>query len=133
MERHFFKMSDPVYVEKKRAEWRESYHKRKAKLVNHPYRRIRIGNIAEMLKRRGINMANKEAHHWNYNKPHSVIIMPKTIHSRLHHYLKVNYEDKYLYTLDGRRLETAEESLKYYEEVLLKYYNIYAKMDLVEL
>ena len=133
MERRLRNMSDPIFVEKQRAIWRVAFHKRKAKLGNHPYRRIRFGNISKMLKRKGFNMTNKDAHHWNYNQPHSVIIMPKTIHRRLHHYLKVNYEDKYLYTLDGRRLETAEESLKYYEEVLIKYYNLYAQMDLVEL
>ncbi len=79
------------------------------------------GNISKKLRVLGYNTKNKEAHHWNYNKPLSVLLLSRRAHKRLHLHLKVNDEDKYCYTEHGERLDTEEKAIKYFRAVLEGY------------
>lgn len=90
-------------------------------------------NITSKLKKLGIETNGKEAHHWNYNKPLSIILLSRKAHHRIHKKLVVNYNDKYLYTLDGVRLDTKEKTQEYYENVFSKYTDINECIDFVEL
>lgn len=62
------------------------------------------GNTSRDLRALGIDTNGKEAHHWNYNEPKSVLLMSRKAHRRLHRYIVVNSEDKFCYTLEGENL-----------------------------
>ncbi len=119
------KSKDESWMEKERERGREKYRRlgyKDRSLNNRTKRDFHAsGSVRLGLKNLGINREGKEAHHWNYNKPRSIILLSPKAHHRLHKYVKANREDKYLYTLDGLRLDTEEKTLKYYNEVLSKY------------
>lgn len=75
-------------------------------------------NINRKLKPLGLYVRGKEAHHWNYNFPRSVILLSRKAHHRIHTMLTVNYEDKYCYTLDGKRIETEEQAKSIFSNIL---------------
>ena len=74
-----------------------------------------------MLRNEGIQMEGKEAHHWNYNKPYSIFILSRSAHHRLHNHIVVNYDDKYVYTKDGVRLESEQQAADYFATILSTY------------
>lgn len=90
------------------------------------------GNINRTLRRMGIDMDGKEAHHWNYNHPLSVFILSKSTHKRLHRHLIVNRKDKYLYTEDNVRIDTSEQASVIFNDILAKL-GIEENLQLVEL
>lgn len=118
MKLYEIKSQDPAWVEKERARGREKYkrlgyHSGKTKALC-PY----TANVSRMLSRRGYNTKEMEAHHWNYNLPRSVFLIPRKIHCLLHKYMRVDYNDKYCYTKDGVRLETCQQAEDYFNSVL---------------
>lgn len=118
------KAKDESWLAKERTRGREKYHRLnyKEKEFHHKTRRdFHPTNDRRALKARGYNVEGKEAHHWNYNEPRSVILLSPKAHHRIHKYITVSRDDKYCYTLDGLRLDTEEKTLKYYDEVLSKY------------
>lgn len=86
--------------------------------------------LAKRLRSIGIITKGKEAHHWNYNYPRSVILLSKRAHHRLHTMLTVNYEDKYCYTLDGKRIETEEQAKSIFGAILSKF-GIYETIEVL--
>lgn len=116
--RYDVKVLDSAWVEKERARGREKYkrlgyHSGKTKALC-PY----AANVARMLKRRGYDTRDMEAHHWNYNMPRSVFLIQRRIHCLLHKYMTVDYNDKYCYTIDGIRLETSQQAEDYFNSIL---------------
>ena len=89
-------------------------------------------NVKRMIKSRGIDCENKEAHHWNYNAPRSIILLSRKAHRRIHNYIKINRDDKYIYTLDGLKLDTKDKTKEYYESVLSKYNDIDDKIEFID-
>lgn len=77
-----------------------------------------MANISRELKKLGYDTKGKEAHHWNYNEPFSVFLISRKAHRTIHQYLTVNRDDKYCYTLEGKRLESAEEAKQYFTSIL---------------
>lgn len=89
------------------------------------------GNTSRDLRALGIDTNGKEAHHWNYNEPKSVLLMSRKAHRRLHRYIVVNSEDKFCYTLEGEKLDTLEKSIEYYRSILAKYNDIDTNFEII--
>ena len=77
-------------------------------------------NIARRLRSRGYDTKGKEAHHWNYNLPKSIFLLPKRAHRAIHKYIKVNYHDKYCYTLDGEKIDSEGKAISLFSSYLKK-------------
>lgn len=114
------KSKDSEWMEKERARGREKYKRlgysgrfRSTLIFN-----SKLKNISSRLRSRGYETEGKEAHHWNYNKIYSVFLMSRRAHHRVHLHMTVNYDDKYCYTDDGVRLETAEQAKVYFETII---------------
>lgn len=133
LNRYNIKRLDPQWVKSERKRGCEKY---KRLGYNNKYFRIRDlygeGNINRNLRRMGIDMDSKEAHHWNYNYPFSVFILSKSAHRRLHRHLIVNRQDKYIYTKDHVRIETTEQAFEIFTDILSKL-GIEEKLTLVEM
>lgn len=114
------KSADESWMEKERARGREKFHRLGYKGKFKSVREIcpRNGGITRMLRSRGYNTSGKEAHHWNYNLPYSVFLLSRRAHRRIHHALVVNREDKFCYTKNGVKIETAEQAKTIYDAIL---------------
>ena len=128
------KSKDESWVEKERNRGREKYHRLNYK--NKQFKKTKkdfsgINNTRRSLKYRNYSIDGKEAHHWNYNKPRSIILLSPKAHHRIHKYVKANREDKYLYTLDGLRLDTEEKTLKFYKEILSQYNDLNERLEII--
>lgn len=115
------KSQDEAWLEKERARGREKFHRLGYKAAN--FKKTKemcpgAANINRKLKQLGLYIRGKEAHHWNYNFPRSVILLSRKAHHRIHTMLTVNYEDKYCYTLDGKRIETEEQAKSIFSNIL---------------
>ena len=114
------KRKDPAYVDEQKRKSREKYRRNKELGRVKPSNTPNGMNVARQLKRRGYDMANKEAHHWNYNLPKSVFIMSRRAHEAIHRYMYIDYETNLSYTKDGVLLETQEMAKDFFESVLKK-------------
>ena len=126
---------DASWVEKERARGREKYHRLgyKDKDWNNKTRRdFKVsGNIHRYLEKKGIDMEGKDAHHWNYNKPRSVILLSPLAHHRIHKFVRASREDKFLYTLNGDKLDTEEKTLAYYKEIFSQYDDLNENLEII--
>lgn len=128
------KSKDESWMEKERERAREKF--RRLNYKNKPFKNTKkdfngINNTRRSLKSRDYSIDGKEAHHWNYNEPRSVILLSPKAHHRIHKYITVSRDDKYCYTLDGLRLDTEEKTLKYYNEVLSKYEDLKEDLKII--
>jgi hypothetical protein len=122
-------------MEKERARGREKYHRLGYKDRDWANKTRRdfcgIDNVSRSLKVRGYDTSGKEAHHWNYNKPRSVILLSPLAHHRIHQYIKASRSDKYIYTLDGECLDTEEKTISYYKKVLSQYADLNENLEII--
>lgn len=128
------KSQDETWLEKERARGRAKYSR--LGYVN-SFNKTRAlcpdeANITKRLRRLGLWVKGKEAHHWNYNFPRSIILLSRKAHHRIHTMLRVNYEDKYCYTLDGQRIET-EEQAKSISSNILAGFGIYEPIEVLNI
>lgn len=112
--------SDEKWVKKERERNREKFKRLGYKGA---FRHIRSicpleANIARKLRARGYDTNGKEAHHWNYNLPYSIFLLTRKAHKCIHQYIKVNYSNKYCYTLDGIKIDTEEKAVSIFSSVL---------------
>lgn len=105
--------NDPLYREHLLQKGRE-----RAKILK------QNGNAHRDLLKQGIDISGKEAHHWNYNYPKSIIPLSRKNHYLIHRYIKREKESKVFYTLDGICLDTKEKTIEYYREIINKYSDI---------
>ena len=131
------KTKDESWVEKERARGREKYRRldyAHRQFSNRTRKELNCleGNTARTLKKKGFDLDEREAHHWNYNEPRSVIILSRKAHHRLHKYLVVNREDKHLYTKDGVKLDSREKTLQYYADVLSNYPDLKESLEIID-
>lgn len=128
------KSQDEVWVEKERARGRDKY--KRLGYVNLPKKPRSIcpeeSNITRRLRSHGLWIKGKEAHHWNYNFPRSIILLSRKAHHKIHTMIKVNYEDKYCYTLDGKRIETEEEAKNIFKAILSQF-GIYEPIEVLNI
>lgn len=90
------------------------------------------GNMSKKLRENGYDTKGKEAHHWNYNKPYSVFLLSKKSHRCLHRHIKVNYSDKYCYTMNNERIDTEEKAKSVFSDILMGE-GINEKLELINL
>lgn len=116
------KSQDEDWMEKERARGREKFKRlgyngrfKNPKEICNAYR-----YISKLAKSRGIDIDNKELHHWNYNLPYCVFLFSRKAHRRLHKHIIVNYEDGYNYTLDNVKIENVEQAERLFYEFLKK-------------
>lgn len=114
------KSIDEEWMEKERARGREKFKRLGYK---NKFKNIRSicklePTISKKLRIRGYNTNGKEAHHWNYNLPKSVFLLSRKAHKCIHKYIKVNYQDKYCYTLDGERIDSEKKAISLFSSYL---------------
>lgn len=114
------KSSDEQWMEKERARGRDKFRR-----LGYKYKPLKTRcdfpgneNICRMLKVRGYDTKGKEAHHWNYNLPYSVFLVSRRAHHRIHLATTISRADKFCYTNDGVKIETAEQAKSIYESIL---------------
>lgn len=128
------KAKDELWFKKERERGREKYRRLnyKDKSWNNKTRRdFRTSNSRRELMIRGYGLDGKEAHHWNYNLPHSILLLSPKAHHRIHRHVQVNREDKFLYTLEGKCLDTEEKTIAYYKDVLGKYDDLNENIEII--
>jgi hypothetical protein len=123
---YWSKAYNQEFMESERKRGREKYSKYKYK---HKIRR-KGSSISFVLKRRGIDMNEKESHHWNYNLPNDVFILSRRAHAIIHQRLKYD-EEKQIFSVDGEYLDTVE---KHYEFIVkeLKSRGIKSRIELFQ-
>lgn len=115
------KSKDAAWVERERLRGREKYQRLGYKdkyFCNKTQRELHPICVRRKLKKLNIDVQGKEAHHWNYNKPKSVILLSRKAHHVIHRNVIVSREDRFLHTLDGLCLDTEEKTISYYTAVL---------------
>ena len=107
-ENYLKKIEEDAYVEKERARGREKYKRL-------GYKRIKRDEYLNASKnaRRDLKIGKKngiELHHWNYNKPKSVIPLNSRIHKQLHLLLKIDKSSKtFIVKETGEKLNTMKK------------------------
>ena len=91
-------MQSKEFREKERERSRNKYSRFKYKGRSH-----HAENIARYFRSRGIILKGCEFHHWNYNLLTDVIVLPKSIHRKLHKDLVFDEETKQ-FIHDGKLL-----------------------------
>ena len=119
-------IENPDYVDKERLRGRIKYAKYRYDSKNDKSGR----SISRILKTRGIDMNEKEAHHWNYNYPNSVFIVSKRVHSLIHKELTYD-PDRKIFHANGIYLDTKEKHYQYIISVLTEN-NIKCRIDYFE-
>jgi hypothetical protein len=122
-ERYDINSDNKEWMEKERERGRRKYHK--LDYLHKFQDKTRMicpvnGNISRMLRRKGYETKGKEAHHWNYNFPFSVILLSKKAHKRIHQHLSSPIE-KVFYSDGGMRIDTEEQAIFYYRNILNSY------------
>lgn len=116
-ERQLLLRNDPNWVESERKRGRDKHHRLyrgKSRVRKSTYSRNWCKNfpekcafkrVAKTLKAKGINLDEKHAHHWSYNREHKldVLILDIPDHYFLHRFI-VYDQEHYLY----RRFDTME-------------------------
>lgn len=116
--RYMVKSEDETWMEKERARGREKAKRLKFKESTTKKDFPGCDNISRSLKVRGYDTAGKEVHHWNYNYPHSVFLLSRRAHHRIHRAVIINRKDKCCYTKDGIKIETAEQAKTIFENII---------------
>lgn len=101
------------FYEKERERGRIKYNKYKYKSKNDKPGK----SISFLLKRRGIDMNERESHHWNYNYPNNVFILSRRAHAIIHSRMKYD-EYRKIFIADGEFLDTKEKHFDFIKKVL---------------
>ena len=107
-----------AYIEKERLRGRIKYAKYKYKnKIQHPENR----STAEYLRKHGVNLTNKEIHHWNYNFKNDVFILNPRAHKLVHKYITFDKESNmFKRNSDGALLDTKEKHFFFIKSVFIK-------------
>ena len=86
------KSQDLEWIQKERERGREKYRRLgyKSHKMHHPETR----SVSALFKKLGIALQGCEFHHWNYNFLKDVIVLPISIHRKLHSLLTFDEESK---------------------------------------
>ena len=115
-ERYEEKIKDKDFLEKERARGRDKYKR----LYSGTKKDDKYGTsyVRKFIERRvGKLDAMTELHHWNYNFKKSVIALDRSVHSRLHHLIKLDDETKiFIIKETGEKLDTLEKHCNFIRE-----------------
>lgn len=120
----YFKLADedPEWYDKERVRGRDKYrrlysgmeHKKPEYRCSSEYK-----GLHKLLKKKGLIRKGYEAHHWNYNLIHSVIILDSFTHAKLHAKIVINPVEKIYYTKDDHiALDTVDKHIQFIKDVL---------------
>lgn len=109
------------YMNKERNRGRDKYHRlnyvrkksRTMQLTDHNGAR----NISSKLQHIGVNLENKECHHWNYNFPKSVFVMSRMAHKRIHKHLSLDMNSGVMTFDDGTEILTPDQAMVIYKKI----------------
>ena len=87
---------DRNWIEKERARGREKYRRLGYK-DKYKRRHGEMSNVSRFYKKLGLTLQGCELHHWNYNFLKDVIVVPISIHRKLHNLLQYDEESKCFY------------------------------------
>ena len=109
------------YVEKERKRGRDKY-KRLSYNDKYKYIKRKAGsNTRRFLKCRGIEMTNKEVHHWNYNLENDIFILSRRAHSLIHKYIVFDDETKmFKRKSDLSLIKTKDEHFLFIKAIFIK-------------
>jgi len=91
--RHESLAENVEYIEKERKRGREKYHRLGYKKL-HKSKHAESSNTRRHLRFIGIDLKNKEIHHWNYNLKDDVFIVSPRAHKLIHKYITFDEETK---------------------------------------
>lgn len=103
---------NPEYIEKERARSREKFHRLQYKSKYRKDYLQKTTQTSVYLKRRGIDLFEKEAHHWSYNKEYlnDVFILNRRAHKLIHKYLTHDDETNcFLIKETGQKITTKKD------------------------
>lgn len=92
------KVENKEFVEKERERGRLKYAKFKYKSINNHKENKKCSLLFRNL---GIDLHNKEIHHWNYNFKNDIFLLNPRAHKLVHKYLKFDNESNMFKTNDG--------------------------------
>lgn len=121
--RYLLLSKNESFMEKQRHRGRDKYKRLGYKnRVSHCILSNRMKILHRKIKNRGIDIANCELHHWNYNPDNqqSVFILSKKAHHFLHKYIHSNQTDGSLYTDEGKRITSVVEAAILFKSILDK-------------
>lgn len=115
LERYHEKMKDDAYVEAERIRGREKFKRlgyNNKKTLKTATKHALYPTILRTKKRLKISCPRDiEVHHWNYNLADSVILIPRTLHHRLHAEITLDVCKGFYYQGDNP-LDTVEKHLE---------------------
>lgn len=129
-------VTDPEYVKSQREKSSESYKRKMAD----PDKRLKLREKArktqkdrrlnqisidyssyrDSLKRRDVNVTNKEIHHWNYNAMGDIFLIDFVAHKLIHHDIVFDKELG-LFRHNGELLDTKEKHFYFLRDAFIKY------------
>lgn len=95
------KSKDIEWRRKERIRSREKY--RRLGYKSHKMRHPETKGVTSYFRTRGVQLQGCEYHHWNYNLLHDVIVLPISIHRKLHHLIQYDEGSK-CFLHDGKML-----------------------------
>lgn len=107
--------NDLEWIMKQRARGREKYQRLgyKSRKVRHPETK----GVTRYFRSKGIQLQGCEFHHWNYNLLHDVIVLPISVHRKLHNLLSFDEGSK-CFAHNGEILETKQEHINLIKTIL---------------
>ena len=108
-------IEDDAYVEKERKRGRDKYKK-------YHYKRSERNKYLNISKNTRRNFETKFGklpkdivlHHWNYDKPQSIILLNSKVHSRLHKLITINRNtNTFVVKETGEKLDSMEKHLEF--------------------
>ena len=106
-------MENPEYIERERERGREKYKRLNYRERNYELRKAKQERFVGLrtARRRFPDISKElELHHWNYNRPKSLIALPRRLHHKLHAKIQLNIDEGVYYYM-GKKLSTIDEHL----------------------
>ena len=114
---------DEEWMESERQRGREKYHRLGYKDI-YEHKSYSNNSTCKNLNRNNrkkFDLEGKELHHWNYNLLNSFFILSKKAHKRIHKYIYVNEEDKYVYLKsDNTKIENEQMAIEITKKILIE-------------
>lgn len=115
------KSKDISYINKERERGREKYHRLNYKDRYKPkFKSVLLKNIAKIVRKRlGVDLTNKELHHWNYlgYNEGCAFILSRTSHKLIHKYVNARL-NKFLYVNNKIKITSQLMAYKVIKSIL---------------
>lgn len=110
-------LSKDGYLDKERARGRDKYKRLYSNGRQKKHKHLDAGkNVRRYYIARGIDIGEREFHHWNYNFPNDIFVLSRRAHKLAHKHLTFDGESGLFY-YNGSLLKTKEEHRAYLEKI----------------